>query len=182
MRHAHFLCGNKARAPNDQRLQLALPVHLALLLPLSLLLLLLLGMVAAVEAAGGGAEDAVMASIVAGDTADDGALMQPLALAAEVAPQMRSTAATVARDFMDRCLRMRGCDLNGHGPSRFRVRFLRPRQPREFVQAPGRSILNCSHEPGIALARHMVCNIPCGFADCRYPRPRVSSAQAPHGQ
>src|SRR3954452_13961972 len=73
MRHAHFLCGNKARAPNDQGLQLALPVHLALLLPLSLLLLLLLGMVAAVEAAGGGAEDAVMAGIVAGDAADDGA-------------------------------------------------------------------------------------------------------------
>src|SRR4051812_46308772 len=31
-------------------------------------------MVAAVEAAGGSAEDAVMAAIVAGDTADDGAL------------------------------------------------------------------------------------------------------------
>ena len=34
----------------------------------------LLGMVAAVEAAGGGAEHAVMAGIMTGDTADDGAL------------------------------------------------------------------------------------------------------------
>jgi type IV secretory pathway TrbL component len=53
------------------RLQLALPVHLALLL---LLLLLLVGVVAAVETAGGGAEHAVMTGIVAGDAADDGAL------------------------------------------------------------------------------------------------------------
>src|SRR3954471_16310920 len=42
--------------------------------------------------------------------------MQPLALAAEVAPSMRSAAAMAARDFMDRCLRMRCRNLNGHGP------------------------------------------------------------------
>nr|BCE42800.1 hypothetical protein XF3B_78310 [Bradyrhizobium diazoefficiens]BCE95139.1 hypothetical protein XF10B_79370 [Bradyrhizobium diazoefficiens]BCF64793.1 hypothetical protein XF18B_77410 [Bradyrhizobium diazoefficiens] len=56
---------------NDRELQLPLPVHLALLLPLPFLFL---GVVPAVEAAGGGAEDAVMAGIVAGDAADDGAL------------------------------------------------------------------------------------------------------------
>jgi ketosteroid isomerase-like protein len=30
----------------------------------------------------------------------------------------------------------------------------------EFVQAGGYSTRNCNHEPGIALARHIVCNIP----------------------
>ncbi|MGY3455920.1 hypothetical protein ACVWW5_001370 [Bradyrhizobium sp. LM3.4] len=41
---------------------------------LPLLLLLLFRVVAAVEAAGGSAEDAVMAGIMAGDATDDGAL------------------------------------------------------------------------------------------------------------
>ena len=51
-----------------------LPVNLAVL-PLQLALaLLLLGMVPAVEAAGGGAEQAVMTGIMAGDAADDGTL------------------------------------------------------------------------------------------------------------
>ena len=58
------------------RLQLAPSVHLALLLlPLLLLLLLLLFRVmTAVEAAGGGAEHAVMPGELAGDATDRGAL------------------------------------------------------------------------------------------------------------
>src|SRR4051812_1892368 len=57
--------GARERTAGGMRvsLQLALPVHLALL-PL---LVLLIGVMPAVEAAGGGAEDAVMAGIVTGD-------------------------------------------------------------------------------------------------------------------
>jgi hypothetical protein len=47
---------------------------LALVLVIALATILLVGVVAAVEAAGGGAEYAVMTGIVAGDTADHGAL------------------------------------------------------------------------------------------------------------
>ena len=55
--------------PGGLALALALTLALALSLPLPLV-----GVVAAIEAAGGSAEHAMMAGIMTGDTADDGAL------------------------------------------------------------------------------------------------------------
>src|SRR4051812_6816406 len=178
MRHAHFLCGNKARAPNDQRLQLALPVHLALLLLPPLLLLLLLGMVAAVEAAGGGAEDAVMAGVVAGDAADDGALDAALGVGGGGRAKHEKCGGDGGKGFhgsMSPNAVSQSQRARTRPGSRVRCRALGSaspcsRKPREFVQARGNSTASCSHEPGIAFARQIVCNIPCGFADCRCPK------------
>src|SRR5260370_14487187 len=64
-------------ASTERALQLLVPGRRRLALAL-LLLALLLGAVAAVEAAGGGAEHAVMAGIMTGDAADCGAFQAAL--------------------------------------------------------------------------------------------------------
>src|SRR4051812_22256481 len=146
-------------------LQLALPVHLALLLPLSLLLSLLLGMMAAVETAGGGAEDAVMAGIVAGDAADDGALDAALGVGGGGRATDEKCGddggegfhGSISPDAVSRSQRTRLVTVPGARRSRLRARPCPSRAPaawREFVQARDRTIPDCSHEPGIALARH----------------------------
>jgi hypothetical protein len=97
-------------------IQLALPVHLALLL---LLLVLLVGAVAAVEAAGGSAEHAVMAGIMAGDAADDGALDAALGVGGRGRAQHEQRGSDGdERGFHDRCLRMRCRRLNERGAVR----------------------------------------------------------------
>src|SRR3954465_8526521 len=103
-------------------------------------------MVAAVEAAGGGAEDAVMASIVAGDAADDGALDAALG----VGGGGRATdekcggdggegfPGSISPQAVSRPSRARLVTVPGARRSRLRARPCASRAPatwREFVQA-----------------------------------------------
>jgi len=60
------------------------------------LTVLLVGVVAAVEAAGGGAEHAMVTGVMAGDATDDGALDAALGVAEEVAAVRTSAAAISA--------------------------------------------------------------------------------------
>ena len=104
-----------------------------LALLLLLLARLLLGVVTAVEAAGGGAERAVMTGIVTGDAADRRPFRQPLASAddAEIAASA-AAASNKAGIFMTEF----SCETVALSTAQGRLRFPDPRGPRLAAKAP----------------------------------------------